>query len=181
MFSDSSQFQNLIPSHVTLQTADKKTHRISSEGAVTLQAVQRNGIGKRIHIGRTLHTPGMHNLLSCCGVLDSGGVVHLETGNSYIKLRDDTVFPVHKRGKLFYLDYITPATKHSVPARHAGPRITQVTKTYGFSPRGGPYGACGYLGVLKKVAAVGFFQSDASFRKRAVTCREGWRGAAEVA
>ena len=121
MFSEKSQFNNLLPSSVTLQTADKKHHRIDQEGEISLQAVQRNGVTKRIHIGRSLYTPGMHNLLSCCGVLDSGGIVHLEQGNSYIKLRDDTVFPVHKRGKLFYLDYISP-TDHASNAIPALPK-----------------------------------------------------------
>ena len=51
----------------------------------------------------------MHDLLSCCGVLDDSGVVHLEGNNLYIKLRDNTVFPVHRRGRLLYLDYIGSA------------------------------------------------------------------------
>jgi hypothetical protein len=63
---------------------------------------------RQLCIGRTLHTPTMHDLLSCSGLNDSGAIVHFENGNSYIKLRDDTVFPVHRRGKLFYLDYAAP-------------------------------------------------------------------------
>jgi hypothetical protein len=59
----------------------------------------------------------MHDLLSCSGVLDNGGVVHLENDNSYVKLKDNTVFPVHQRGRLFYLDYV-PSSRGS--AKSAG-------------------------------------------------------------
>ena len=40
------------------------------------------------------------------GVLDDGGVVHLENIRSYFKLRGNTILPVHRRGRLFYLNYI---------------------------------------------------------------------------
>ena len=112
MFSDRHLFSSLAPSKVTLQTADKRNHSVDSEGPVTLRGITNDGTPRSLVIGRTLHTPAMHNLLSCFGLVDSGGIVHLEHGNSYVKLRDDTVFPVRQRGRLFYLDYLDPA-KHA--------------------------------------------------------------------
>ena len=106
MFSDGSQFSDMVDSAVVLQTADKRNHKIAHEGICTLHGIASDGTSKRFHIGRTLHTPSMHNLLSCCGVIDQGGVVHLEDNNSYIKLKDNTIFPVRKKGRLFYLDYV---------------------------------------------------------------------------
>ena len=123
MFSEGSQFGDLVKSSVVLQTADKRNHKVSSEGDVTLRSVSSTGDVRMFHIGRTLYTPSMHNLLSCCGVVDQGGVVHLEQDNSYIKLRDNTVFPVRRKGRLYYLDYLAPkdsASKSKTSSCSAG-------------------------------------------------------------
>ena len=57
----------------------------------------------------------MHNRLSCSGIVNDGGVVHLAKDGSYVKLRDNSIFPVHQRGRLFYLDYIDP--QHAMKPR----------------------------------------------------------------
>jgi hypothetical protein len=115
MFADSNQLSHIRPSNVMLQTADKSQHPVAYEGNGVLQAVDRCGAPKTIAIGRTLHTPSMHNLLSCSGIVNDGGVVHLSKDGSYIKLRDNSVFNVHQRGRLFYLDYIDP--QHAMKPR----------------------------------------------------------------
>ena len=151
MFSDQNQLSRLVPSHVKLQTADKKQHSISQEGIGHLRAIDRSGAPRTISIGRTLHTPGMHDLLSCCGVLDDGGVVHLEGNNSYIKLRDNTVFPVHRRGRLFYLDYIGSADSAG------GANSTVAATTMVRPPNGLP--SAGKIGVGQSTSADDVAQS----------------------
>ena len=106
MFGDKSPFRAFYPSYHTLVTADKKRHTVPAEGPAMLKAIDVSGRMQHISIGKALHCPGMHDLLSCSGILDAGGIVHLENGNSYIKLKSNAMFPVQYRGRLFYLDSI---------------------------------------------------------------------------
>jgi len=103
MFGDKSPFRALYPSCHTLVTADKKRHSVPAEGPAMLKAIDVSGRMQHISIGKALHCPGMHDLLSCSGILDAGGIVHLEDGNYYIKLKSNTMFPVQRRGRLFYI------------------------------------------------------------------------------
>ena len=66
-------------------------------------------------------------------------MVHLEGNNSYIKVRDNMVFPVHRCGRLFYLDYIgsadsaggTDSTVAATTMVHPPTRATECRKIGG--------------------------------------------------
>ena len=119
MFGDKSPFRALYPSCHTLVTADKKRHSVPAEGPAMLKAIDVSGRMQHISIGKALHCPGMHDLLSCSGILDAGGIVHLEDGNCYIKLKSNTMFPVQRRGRLFYLDSIERPNGTKIPEDNA--------------------------------------------------------------